>query len=244
MPNEIILILSLLITYGAVLVLFHLFHEQGLFLWTIIATIAANIEVLIVVDAFGMEMTLGNILFASTFLVSDIASEIYGKKTAQKTVVLGITTSILFILISQSWLAYTPAASDWAAPAIQEIFSNTPRTMLSSLLIYAFVQMFDVWIYHKWWDFTNRRFGDSRRFLWLRNNGSTLFSQLLNAVLFTWGAFYGMYETKTLVSIAASSYMIFIVTSLADTPFIYGARKMYTTDGSGQSGFTTAHMTQ
>jgi len=67
-----------------------------------IATIAANIEVLIIVNAFGMEMTLGNILFASTFLVTDILSELYGKKEAQKAVYLGIATSVIFICISQS----------------------------------------------------------------------------------------------------------------------------------------------
>ena len=80
MQNEINLIISLAITYGLVIGLFRIFKEQGLYLWTIVATIAANIEVLIVVNAFGMTMTLGNILFASTFLVTDICSEIYGKK--------------------------------------------------------------------------------------------------------------------------------------------------------------------
>lgn len=227
MNNECILILSLFVTYGLVLLMFLLFQEQGLYLWTIVATIAANIEVLIVIQAFGMEMTIGNILFASTFLVSDIASELYGKRTAQKTVTFGIATSILFILISQSWMLYEPAQTDWAAPAIRQIFSNTPRMMLSSLLVYAFVQMFDVWMYHKWWAFTNKLCKNQERFLWLRNNGSTLLSQLWNAILFTWGAFYGMYETKTLLSIAASSYFIFIITSLADTPFLYAARWIY-----------------
>ena len=227
MNNEMILLLSLLVTYSLVLLVFCLFHEQGLYMWTIIATIAANIEVLIVVRAFGMEMTLGNILFASTFLVTDIASELYGKKTARTTVILGIATSIAFIIISQSWMLYQPAASDRAAPAIREIFSNTPRMMFTSLLVYAIVQMSDVWMYHKWWDLTNRLRGDSTSFLWLRNNGSTLISQLLNAVLFTLGAFYGMYDTKTLISIAVSSYLIFIVTSLADTPFVYAARGLH-----------------
>lgn len=226
MRNEIILILSMLISYGTILVLFRIFHEQGLYLWTIIATMAANIEVLIVIRAFGMEMTLGNILFASTFLVTDIASEIFGKQTAQKTVWLGIATSILFIAISQTWMLYEPAASDWAAPAIHKIFSNTPRMMFTSLFVYSFVQMIDVWLYHKWWDFTKKRFADGRRFLWLRNNGSTLVSQLLNAALFTFGAFWGMYGIKTLVSISLSSYIIFIITSLADTPFVYAARKI------------------
>ncbi len=226
MQNELILIVTLIIAYSMVIILVKFFQEQGLFLWTTIATIASNIEVLIVINAFGMEMTLGNILFASTFLATDIASEIYGKKVAQKTVTLGIATSVIFILISQSWLLYKPAESDWAFSSIRDVFSNTPRLMLASLLVYAIVQMFDVWLYHKWWDFTSRKFGDSQRFLWLRNNGSTLVSQLLNTILFTWGAFYGVHEAGTLVSIAASSYVIFIVTSLADTPFVYIARKL------------------
>ena len=60
--------------------------------------------------------------------------------------------------------------------------------------------------------------GDARRFLWLRNNGSTLVSQALNTILFNVGAFWGIYSAKTILSIALSSYVIFLVTSLADTP--------------------------
>ena len=97
MQNEILLIVSLIITYSVVLILFALFRRRGLYLWSVIATIAANIEVLIVVNAFGMEMTLGNILFASTFLVTDILSELYDKKAAQTAVWLGIATSVCFI---------------------------------------------------------------------------------------------------------------------------------------------------
>ena len=227
MQNEINLIISLAITYGLVIGLFRIFKAQGLNLWTIVATIAAKIEVMIVVNAFGMEMTLGNILFASTFLVTDICSEIYGKKVAQKSVYMGIATSILFVIISQSWLLYQPSDADWAMPFIKAIFSNTPRMMITGIVVYSIVQMFDVWAYHKWWEFTKKKFGDEKRFLWLRNNGSTIISQLLNTILFTWGAFAGMYDTKTLVSIACSSYAIFIVTSLTDTPFVYLARKIH-----------------
>lgn len=233
MTNEILLILSLFITFFAVLISFFIFKEDGLFLWTIVTTIAANIEVLIVVDAFGMEMTLGNILFASTFLVTDILSELYGKKTAQKAVWLGIATSVIFIFISQSWMLYTPNKNDFAMPAMKTIFSNTPRLMFVGIAVYVIVQLFDVWLYHKWWAFTSNKFGDSRRFLWLRNNGSTLVSQLLNAVLFTWGAFYGIHSTKSMISIAVSSYLIFVVTSIMDTPFVYLARYFYETHMKG-----------
>lgn len=224
--NELLLIASLLVVYGGVLLAFRLFGKTGLYCFTCIATITANIEVLILVNAFGMEQTLGNILFASTFLVTDILSEIAGKKEAQKAVNLGIFTSVLFIIISQSWLLYQPSANDWAQEPIRSIFSNTPRLMLVSVLVYAICQRFDVWAYHKWWNFTKTKFGDEKRFLWLRNNGSTLISQLLNTILYTFGAFWGMYEFPVLLNIAMASYVIFIVTSLADTPFVYLARKI------------------
>lgn len=226
MPNELLLILSLFSLFGAVLIFYRLFGKLGLYVWTVIATISANIEVLILVDAFGLEQTLGNVLFATTFLVTDILSENHSKKEADTAVNIGIATSLTFILISQSWMLYTPSINDFARPSIEIIFSNTPRLMLASLIVYAICQKFDVWAYHKWWAFTRKRCGDSKRFLWLRNNGSTLVSQLLNAVLYTLGAFLGLYDVPTLISIALSSYIIFIVTSLADTPVIYLARKM------------------
>lgn len=226
MSNELLLIITLVLEYSAVVVMYRLFGKVGLFLWTGIATIAANIEVLILVDAFGMEMTLGNILFATTFLVTDVLSELYGKKDSHTAVKLGITTSLSFVAISASWMLYTASVNDFAFPSIQTIFSNTPRLMFASLSVYAIVQFLDVWLYHKWWAFTEKRFGDREKFLWLRNNGSTLVSQLLNAILYTVFAFAGIYDVPTLVSIAISSYIIFIVTSIADTPFVYLCRKL------------------
>lgn len=227
MRNELLLIVSLFVLYGSVLLWFALFGTSGLMAFTVFATIAANIEVLVLVQAFGMEMTLGNILFATTFLVTDILSEIAGKKQAQQAVWIGIAANILFVLVSQSWLMYIPSVNDWATLPMRDIFSNTPRLMLASLAVYAIVQVFDVWLYHKWWAFTQRLSGDRRAYLWVRNNGSTLISQLLNAILYTVFAFYGMYDISTLVSIVLSSYVIFIFTSLLDTPIVYWARLIH-----------------
>ncbi|MCD7947577.1 MAG: queuosine precursor transporter [Oscillospiraceae bacterium] len=225
MPNEVILILMLFATYALVLLSLVLFGAKGLLCWTVIATIAANIEVLILVDAFGMSMTLGNILFASTFLVTDILSELYGRKEANRAVNIGIFASLCFIFLTQSWFWYTPNSSDLMSESIYAVFSTTPRMMLVGIAVYAVVQRFDVWAYHAWWKFTEKRFGDQRRFLFLRNNASTLVSQLLNTVLFTFGAFWGTYDGHTLLSICISSYVIFFFTSLLDTPFIYWARR-------------------
>lgn len=225
--NEILLVISLLVTFGSVLFAYYVFGETGLYCFTCFATVTANIEVLILVNAFGMEQTLGNILFGATFLVTDILSETAGKKAAQKAVNIGIFTSLLFIVLSQSWLLYQASPNDWAQPFMREIFSNTPRLMIVSVLVYAICQRFDVWAYHRWWAYTTRRFGDSKKYLWIRNNGSTMVSQLLNTVLYTFGAFWGMYELPVLMSIALASYVIFLVTSLMDTPFVYLARMIY-----------------
>lgn len=224
--NELLLTGSVVIIFGGTLLMYRLFGKTGLYCSTVIATIAANIEVMIVIEAFGMEMTLGNVLFASTFLVTDILSEIYGKDAAKKAVKLGVATSLIFIVLSQWWLLYVPSESDLAMPAMREIFSNTPRIMAAGMIVYAIVQVFDVWAYHKWWDFTEKKFGNRRKLLWLRNNGSTLISQLINSVLYTLFAFWGTYEPSLLVSIMISTYVIYIATSLIDTPFIYLARRM------------------
>ena len=227
MKNEILLIVSLFVCYGSVLVFFRFLGKLGLFTWTVIATITANIEVLILVLAFGVEQTLGNVLFASSFLVTDILSEIYGKKEAGRAVKVGCITSVIFIILSQYWLQYVPSANDFAMPAMQTIFSNTPRVMVAGLIAYALSEAFDVWAYHKWWSFTEKKSGSTSRFLWLRNNGSTLVSQLINTLIFTWGAFGGVFDTQTVWSITLATYVIYIVTSLCYTPFVYIARKMY-----------------
>lgn len=227
MTNEILLILSVPVIFGCLLLALKLFGKSGLYVMTSIYTIAANIEVMILVNAFGVEQTLGNVLFAATFLITDILSECYGKKEANKAVNIGIFTSAVFIIISQSWLWFSPSVSDFVHPSIKVIFSNTPRMMISSLAVYAICQKLDVFLYHKWWALTEKLSGNKRSYLWVRNNGSTLLSQLINTVLFNVCAFAGVYDTKTLVSIIISGYVIYIITSLIDTPFVYAARKIY-----------------
>lgn len=223
--NEILLIFSLFFIYGLVLVWFYLFGEKGLLCFTVFATIAANIEVLLVIKAFSLEQTLGNVLFGASFLATDMLSEFYGKKSSKKAVIVGLLTSISFIILSQSWLLYD-VTNDLDEP-FKILFSNTPRIMLSSLVVYAISQFFDVWIYHKWWAFTEKISGNKRKYLWLRNNGSTLTSQFINSLLFTFFAFYGIYNLNTLLNIFISSYIIFIITSILDTPIMYLSRYLY-----------------
>ncbi len=227
MPNEFLLSISIVALYSSVLLFYRFLGKTGLYCWTVFATIAANIEVTIVVDAFGMEQTLGNILFASTFLATDILSENHGRKAANKAVFVGIITSLAFILVSQSWMLYTPNANDIAHPSITKVFANTPRLMISSMVVYAIVQLFDVFAYHFIWDKTTKWCKDSKRFLWLRNNAATMISQLINSILYTFAAFWGIYSNETLFNIIISSMAIFVATSILDTPAVYISRKIF-----------------
>lgn len=224
--NELLLIGSVFLIYGAVLVAYRIFGKTGLYTMTAIATAFANIEVLVLIDGFGMEQTLGNVMFASTYLITDILSENESKESASRAVWLGVMTAALMFLFTQYWLLYTPAESDWATPHIEAIFSTTPRLLLASFLGYAVSQRFDVWLYHRIWKATAKKSGDSRKFLWLRNNAATLISQIINTAMFTLIAFAGVYDNDTLVSIMISSYIVYIFTSLLDTPAVYLARRM------------------
>ena len=227
MTNELLLIISILVTYGGVVAFYRFFGKNGLLAFNVLATLLANIEVLLLVKAFGVEMTLGNVMFASTFLITDIMSENHSRKDANRAVVISTFCSLVFIAISQMWLLYTPGENDWASGAFHTIFSSTPRIVCASLLVYLISQLTDVWLYHKWWEWCRKRFGDEKKGLWIRNNGSTMVSQLLNTLLYTFFAFYGTYDIKTLMSIFISSYIIYFITSLLDTPFVYWCRNIH-----------------
>ena len=227
MSNELLIILSFVVIYGGTVAFYRLFGKGGLLAFNVLATLLANIEVLMLVHAFGIEMTLGNVLFASTFLITDILSENHSRKDANRAVIISTACSLIFIILTQIWLLYTPSENDWASGAIHTIFKSTPRIVCASLGVYLIAQLTDVWLYHKWWAWSRKRFGDSRRGLWIRNNGSTMISQFLNTVLYTFFAFYGTYSFQTLVSIFLSSYTIYFFTSLLDTPFVYWCRKIH-----------------
>ncbi len=230
MQNELILIASLLFSYGMVFIFYKTLGKTGLFVWTAIATIVANIEVPILINAFGMEQTLGNVLFASTFLVTDILSENHDKKSANTAVKIGVLASITFIVLSRFWFVFTPSENDFIMPAMKEVFSNTPRIMIAGVVVYAVCQLFDVWVYHRIWQKTTEKFGDSKKYLFIRNNVSTMLSQLINSFLFNFAAFYGTMDNQTIIYISLSTYVIYFITSLLDTPIVYLARRFKPTE--------------
>ena len=222
MPNELIFIITVLLYLGSVLLLYKLFGKNGLYAFAIFGTILGNIAVCKCMDLFGLSTTSGNVLYASTFLVTDILSEKYGKKDARKCVLYSFSIMILWLIGTQMLLLFKPNASDYVNDSLKVLFGLVPRITAASLCGFICSQSIDVFLYHFIWDKT----GGGKGKLWLRNNGSTLLSQAVDTVIFTFLAFWGTYPTKVFLSILLTTYLFKAIVALADTPFIYLARKI------------------
>lgn len=214
------LLLTVVVYFSAAILSEKLFGKAGLYGWIIIGTIMMNIELVKLVDAYAMEMTLGNVLFSSTFLCTDILAEKYGKKESRKGALMGCAAVVSVLVITQIMLAFTPSANDFSQSALEVVYGQIPRLCFASVFTYFVCQLHDVWLYEKIRSLTEKKFGKDK-LLWLRNCGSTLVSQAINAVAFTLIAFYGVYDVQTLVSLMLATYIITAVLALLDTPFIY-----------------------
>ena len=211
--------------YGGILLCYRFLGKEGLYGMTVLATVAANIEVLILVHAFGMDMTLGNVLFASTFLITDILNENEGKRQAKKAVYTGIGASLLFVVISLFWTLYQPLGISAGGNAFKLIFTQTPRMILSGVFVYAITELMNVSLYRKIWEFTEKH-RDKRSLLWIRNNGAGIISQFINSLLFNVLAFGGTYPLKVLISVIFTTFIIYVCLIALETPCLYYARRI------------------
>ncbi len=229
MNNEILWLVMLLANFLLIILAYKLFGKWGLIMWIPISVIVANIQVIQTVELFGLVATLGNIVYASSFLVTDILSENYGKKEAQKAVWIGFFSLISMTLLMNLALAFKPLAGDEFAgvahDATSTIFSLMPRIAIASLAAYLLSQRHDIWAYHFW----RKRFSKDNQ-IWLRNNLSTMVSQLIDSSVFVLIAFYGVFETPVLVEIFISTYILKFVVAAADTPFVYWGKRIFKID--------------
>lgn len=226
MVNEILIVLTLFVFNFFAVLAFRFFGRNGLFCWITIATIAANIEVVILIRAFGLEITLGNSLIASTFVATDILNEFFGKREAKRAILFCIFFQILFILISRTWFLYVPSENDAASAQIKAVFTATPRIVVASLIAYAVSAFLDVIIYKEVWNRLEKHGWDKNRGLWIRNNVSTIISQLANAVIFNVIAFAGIFPPPILFQATLFCYLFYFAGSIFSTPFLYLARNL------------------
>jgi uncharacterized integral membrane protein (TIGR00697 family) len=218
--NEVLWIGTLIISLFLVIIAYKLFGKTGLYIWTAGAVIIANIQVMKMVQVFGLVTALGNVVYASIFLATDILNENHSKKDAQKAVWIGFFVLITTTIIMQITLQFIPDASDELNQHISAIFSFMPRIAFASLVAYLISQSHDVWFFAK------LKKKHKRERLWLRNNLSTITSQLLDNIIFTLIVFIGEQSWYIIGQIFLTSIILKVIVAVCDTPFLYLARKI------------------
>ena len=211
--------INIIVTFSLVVLIEELFKKEGLYVWLSIATILANITVCKMIDVFNFTTSLGNVLFASTFLATDIMSEKYSKEDAKKGVYISIFSGIVFIIITQLTLLFIPSSDDVVNKSMKTLFSISIRTISASMFMFFISNMADIHLYNK----LKEKYPNK---LWLRNNLSTILCNCIENYFFNTLAFIGIFSMPVIISIATTTTLIEIVIALCDTPFIYLSTKM------------------
>lgn len=235
LPIAITWVIFLLFCLLTILVLLKLFGEIGMYIYTVIAIIGANIQVLKVVEfpLFNSPIALGTILFSSTFLTTDILAEFYNIKSARKNILIGFVSFLIMTIFMLFTIGFTPlnaiAAGDEYSWALENqknllgIFMPFPTFFIASMIAYLFSQYFDVWFYEKISNFTQKKF------LWLRNNLSTMLSGLIDNTIFSLLAWIILNPdpldfNTVLFTFILGTYILRLIIAIVDTPFIYLAK--------------------
>ena len=216
MSNELLFFITLVASFVGVLLFYRLFGKVGMYCWMAFATIVANMEAAKCVDMFGLSVTLGNVLFSSNFLCTDILHEKHGGKTARGAVWVSFGALIVFVGLEQMTLLFKPNDVDMVDGAMQVLFGFLPRMCAASAFTFLCSNMLDTYLYG-WWSKRTTH-------IWIRNNGSTLVSQAVDSVVFSILAFAGLMPWGDVWEIALTTYVIKIIVALLDTPFMYVAK--------------------
>jgi uncharacterized integral membrane protein (TIGR00697 family) len=161
-------------------------------------------------------LSVGVLPYPITFLLTDILSEIYGRRRANQVVWSGFAASIFvlgILFVAKSLHARPDSAVH--DPAFNEVFGNSWRVIFSSMVAYLMAQLVDIRLFHFWKDLTKGRH------LWLRNNASTICSQLLDSTLVIFVLFTGVWSGERMVSVILDMWLFKLLVALTDTPFFY-----------------------
>lgn len=180
----------------------------------IMSLLVANVVAGKVVDLFGFIVPAAVVAYGITFLCTDVINEIWGKEEAQKAVKLGLKiqlASTVLILLA-IWLPPAVFATDFNI-AFKTVLSQNVRVVLASLTAYTISQAHDVISFNFW---RNKTKGKHK---WLRNNLSTMTSQIIDTAIFITVAFWGL--VPNLLWMIISQYVVKAIIALLDTPFFY-----------------------
>lgn len=173
-------------------------------------------------DFFGLytfEISVGILPYPVTFLVTDIISEVYGKKKANQVVTTGIFASFFSLLIVYS--ADAVPATTWSPISdslFEKVFGATAIAVFASMAAYLLAQYIDIQLFHFWKKITKGKH------LWLRNNFSTFLSQFVDtfSVLFLLCSF-GKIDWELFGGLLLSGFLFKVLIAALDTPFLYAA---------------------
>ncbi len=226
--QELLWFTTLFVDLGCTLLLYRLFGKAGLQVAIALAIVLANLQGPKLTIIFGMQTSLGVIFYSSIFFATDVLSENYGKEAANKAVRMGFVVSVIVLLMLSIALLYQPSSNPETAAfsvsihaAFATIVDFTPRFIFGSLLAYFISQHFDVWAFHKIKSLTGERW------LWLRNNGSTMSSQVVDTTIYSLVAWWGIVDLRTALALGAAKYVFKMVIAAIDTVFIYWARHSF-----------------
>ena len=177
--------------------------------------LVANIIAVKLVSIGGWVVPAGIIAYPLTFLFTDVITELYGRRIASKVVWVGFSANILMVMLVFGGKLLPPAPFWEGQPAYESILGMVPRIVLASMVAYLISQHHDIFAFHFWREKTRARF------LWLRNNASTMVSQALDTGVFITIAFWGTVPTGVLVNMLLTQYLIKLAIAALDTPFCY-----------------------
>jgi uncharacterized integral membrane protein (TIGR00697 family) len=223
--QELLWMLTVVADLGFAVLCYRLFGRIGLYGVIIFSLLLANIMGPKLTVIAGLQTSMGVILYSSIFFATDLLSEKYGRREAQRAVLLGFFVSVALVVMTQISMLYLPSSAPQTAAfaasvheATVTLFDYTPRFVFGSLLAYLISQSFDVWAFHR------IRSATGGRHLWLRNTGSTLASQAVDTLIYGLVVWWGLVDLVTALQLAGAKYVFKFAIAVIDTPFIYLAR--------------------
>ena len=226
--QELLWVITVVYDLGLAILLYRFFGKYGLYTAVVLGIILGNLQggKVSELEFFGYSFTvsMGAILYSGIYFATDVLNEKYGKTEANRAVMLGFVANVADMITLVLSVQFKPSTITGSAlevhNAISTLAGYSPAFVIGSLTAYLVSQTFDVWFFHKIRSYT----GESK--LWLRNNLSTITSQLLDTMIyqFTWVIATGM-EWKVAFLLAATKYVFKVLMALVDTVFIYWVRK-------------------
>jgi uncharacterized integral membrane protein (TIGR00697 family) len=226
--QELLWVLTVVYDLGLAILLYRFFGKYGLYTAVVLGIVLGNLQggKVSELEFFGHSFTvsMGAILYSGIYFATDLLNEKFGRAEANRAVMLGFVANVAVMITLVLSVQFKPSNITGSALEVHKAISTlaiySPAFVIGSLTAYLISQTFDVWLFHKIRSYT----GESK--LWLRNNLSTITSQLLDTMIyqFTWVIATGM-EWKVAFLLAATKYVFKVLMALVDTVFIYWVRK-------------------